>query len=100
MTLSLVFLVIPVLRDRREIQAMQDSRVYQVLQGSAVSLVQMERKETEEEMDFKVHLDGQALRELLETLEKKELKVSATVEIQALLDCRALLDSGDRLVTH
>lgn len=79
---------------------MQDSQVSQVLQGSVVSLVQMERKETEEEMDFKVHLDGQGLRELLETLEKKELKVSATVEIQVLLDCRVLLDSGDQLVTR
>lgn len=76
-------------RGTMEIQDTQDSRV---LQGSVVSLDLMELKETKDILDFLDHLDNKDLQVLLEILEKKDLKASVMVEIQALQGSQALLD--------
>lgn len=72
-----------------EIQVTQDS---QVLQVSVVSLDLMEPKETKEIQDFLDHLDVKDLQVLSEIPEKKDLRASVIMEIQALQGSRAPLD--------
>lgn len=82
----------PVPQDRKEILEMQDSGDSQVLQGSLDSLDPMDLKGKKDSLDFLGLLEDKARQVLLEELEKKDLKATATLENQALQDYQALLD--------
>lgn len=71
---------------------MQDSGDCQVLQGSVDSLDPMDLKVTKDSLDFLDLLEDKAHQVLLEQLETKDLKATATLENQALQDSQALLD--------
>ncbi|KAG7225921.1 hypothetical protein INR49_018522 [Caranx melampygus] len=80
-------------QERREtlgIQVTQDSLVLQVFVGS---LDLMELKETKERLDFLDYLDDKVLQELLETLEKRDLRATVMKDLQAILGLPAFLGS-------
>lgn len=84
----------PVPPERKETLEMQVTQDSQVLQVFVASLDLMELKETKDSLDFLDHLDGKDHQVLLEIPEKKDLKASVMVEIQALQGSQAPLDSG------
>lgn len=76
------------------------SRVSLVVPAFQVSLDQMETKGTKGQMDFLDCLGDKDPEVRLETRGTKVPKVSATVEIQVLLDFLVYLDSRDQLGTR